>query len=182
MLRGENIMLRALELADAELLYQWENDTNLWHLSNTLTPFSKFTLEQYVMNAHQDIYTIKQLRLMIDLKNAPAEQKSIGSIDLFDYDPGHRRAGIGILIHEDYRKKGYASEALDLMIGYGFSTLKLHQVFCNIGVNNEESLNLFRKKKFVITARKEDWNLTPDGWEDEYFLQLINKNHLGDGS
>jgi len=173
MLQGNKILLRALELADAELLYQWENDTSLWHLSNTLTPFSKFTLEQYVMNAHQDIYTIKQLRLMIDLARDGGGKNTIGSVDLFDFDPGHRRAGIGILIHVDYRGKGYASEALDLMIDYGFKTLKLHQIYCNIGVNNEESLKLFRKKNFKLTATKREWNLTPEGWEDEYFLQLL---------
>jgi diamine N-acetyltransferase len=145
MIKGKKITLRALELADAELLYQWENDMTLWHLSNTLTPFSKFTLEQYILNAHQDIFTIKQLRLMIDLVE---ENKTIGSIDLFDFDPNHRRAGLGILILRDYRGKGYASEALDLMIDYGFQTLKLHQLFCNIGVSNKESLNLFTKKKF----------------------------------
>ena len=90
MIKGDKIFLRAMELSDAELMYQWENDMSIWHLSNTLTPFSKFTLEQYVMNAHQDIYTTKQLRLMIDLIS---ERETIGSIDLFEFDPGHRRAG-----------------------------------------------------------------------------------------
>jgi diamine N-acetyltransferase len=128
------------------------------------------------MNAHQDIFTIKQLRLMIDLLEATEEIKTIGSVDLFDFDPGHRRAGVGILIHKDFRGKGYASEALELMIQYGFNTLKLHQIYCNIGVNNEDSLNLFKKKNFKVIAKKVDWNLTPSGWEDEYFLQLITNN------
>jgi diamine N-acetyltransferase len=171
MIRGEKINLRALELSDAELLYQWENDMSLWHLSNTLTPFSKFTLEQYILNAHQDIYTIKQLRLMIDLAG---EGATIGSIDLFDFDPVHRRAGVGILILKEYRGKGLASEALDMIIKYGFETLNLHQLFCNIGVENEESLKLFTRKDFEITARKKEWVIRNDHWEDEYLLQLIN--------
>jgi len=174
MIKGDNILLRAMELRDAELLYQWENDMSIWHLSNTLTPFSKFTLEQYVMNAHQDIYTIKQLRLMIDLADG---HETIGSIDLFDFDPSHRRAGIGILILKDFRGKGYASEALDLIINYGFNTLKLHQVFCNIGIGNVESQNLFKKKDFNISAVKKEWNHTINGWEDELFLQLINEQN-----
>ena len=68
MLKSKNIELRALEPSDVDLLYQWENNEELWHLSNTVAPFSRFVLEQYVMDSHQDIFTTKQLRLMIDKK------------------------------------------------------------------------------------------------------------------
>ena len=69
MLRGENIVLRALEPSDLELVYQWENNTNIWKVSQTISPFSRHTLSQYLANAHQDIFTAKQLRLMIELNN-----------------------------------------------------------------------------------------------------------------
>ena len=119
MLRSDNLILRAMELEDADILYGWENDMSIWHLSNTLTPFSRFTLEQYVMNAHQDFYTIKHLRMMIDLTDSPQGQKTIGSIDLFEFEPNHMRAGVGILLHKDYRKKGYASEGARQSFGDG---------------------------------------------------------------
>ena len=65
---GEMIQLRALEPSDLKLLYKWENDSSVWSVSGTLMPFSKFVLEEFVNQAHQDIYTNKQLRLMIDLR------------------------------------------------------------------------------------------------------------------
>ncbi len=176
MLRSDNLILRAMEPEDADILYGWENDMSIWHLSNTLTPFSRFTLEQYVMNANQDFYTIKHLRMMIDLTDSPQGQKTIGSIDLFEFEPNHMRAGVGILIHKDYRKKGYASEALDLMIDYAFGTLHLHQLFCNIGTDNPDSLKLFQNKNFIITGRKTDWVRINNKWKDEFLLQLINDN------
>ncbi|RLC22496.1 MAG: N-acetyltransferase, partial [Deltaproteobacteria bacterium] len=80
------MILRALEPTDVDVLFEWENNEKLWHLSNTITPFSRFTMEQYILNAHQDIYTTKQLRLMID-KKEPDGNNPIGSIDLFDFDP-----------------------------------------------------------------------------------------------
>jgi len=86
MLEGKNLILRALEPTDINSLYEWENDQKLWYLSNTIIPFSHFTLEQYILNSHQDIYTTKQLRLMIDSKD-PEQNNPIGSIDLFDFDP-----------------------------------------------------------------------------------------------
>ena len=103
---SKNITLRALEPSDVDLLYKWENDTSIWHLSNTLTPFSRFVLEQYLLNSEKDIFTNKQLRLMIDVIEAAKKVKTIGSIDLFDFDPKNKRAGIGILIIKEEREKG----------------------------------------------------------------------------
>jgi diamine N-acetyltransferase len=173
MLKSKNIELRALEPSDVDLLYQWENNEELWYLSNTLTPFSRFVLEQYVMDSHQDIYTAKQLRLMID-KKTDGKNVTIGSIDLFDFDPVNKRAGIGIMIVEQEQKKGYASEALELMVKYCFRTLHLHQVYCNIAKDNRASFNLFKKHGFEEVGIKKEWLLSGEAWMDEYLLQIIN--------
>ena len=173
MIKGNLVYLRALELSDADLLYDWENDMALWPLSNTLTPFSRFTIEQYVMNAHEDLFSSKQLRLMIDLKDSPGT--SIGAVDLFEFEPAHKRAGIGILILKEYRRQGYGSEAIDLMTGYADRVLNLHQVFCNISAQNPESLSLFEKKGFEKTGVKKDWIWKADHWEDEVLMQKILK-------
>ncbi|MFO8129795.1 MAG: GNAT family protein [Bacteroidales bacterium] len=178
MLSGKNLSLRALEPSDVDLLYKWENDEEVWHLSNTITPFSRFTLEQYIMNSHQDIYTNKQLRLMIDLLEAGSPQKSIGAIDLFDFDPANMRSGIGILIVKEEREKGYASGALDLLIDYAFNRIGLHQLYCNILKGHSMSLDLFRKKNFEVIGIKKEWIRIGDKWEDEYLLQLLHKNFM----
>ncbi len=175
MLNGENLRLRALEPADIDLLYLWENDESIWYLSNTIVPFSRFTLEQYVLNAGQDIFTSKQLRLMID-KNTNEEEKTIGSIDIFDFDPANKRAGIGVLIVEEERNKGYATEALSILLDYCFDVLHLHQVYCNISTDNTTSLNLFKKFNFEVVGVKKDWLSIKDKWVDEYMLQLIKAN------
>jgi diamine N-acetyltransferase len=173
MLKGKNLILRALEPSDVDLLYNWENNEKLWHLGNTVTPFSRFTLEQYILNSHQDIYTTKQLRLMIDKKES-GQNETIGSIDLFDFDPSNKRAGIGILITDNERNKGYASEALELMINYCFNTLQLHQIYCNISADNPASLRLFKKHNFSSAGLKKEWIFVQGRWVDEYIFQLIN--------
>lgn len=173
MLEGKNLILRALEPTDVDVLFEWENDEKLWHLSNTITPFSRFTLEQYILNAHQDIYTTKQLRLMIDKKESD-ESNPIGSIDLFDFDPTNKKAGIGVLIVENERSKGYASEALELLIDYCFTTLQLHQIYCNISADNQASLKLFEKQNFSVVGQKKEWLFIDGKWVDENILQLIN--------
>ena len=168
-LEGDRIKLRALEPEDANLLYQWENDPTLWHLGSTLVPFSKHILKKFTESGN-DIYADKQLRLMICLK----EGQAIGAIDLFDFSPHHQRAGVGILIaNEIDRKNGYGSESLDVLINYAFSTLQLNQLYCNVLLDNEDSLQLFQKKGFSISGTKKNWVKIQGEWKDEYLLQLL---------
>ncbi|NCU44034.1 N-acetyltransferase [Candidatus Saccharibacteria bacterium] len=175
---GKNVLLRAVEPADTERLYLWENDMQIWHLSSTKAPFSKYLMEQYVMNAQQDIYAARQLRLMVDTHHSPEENVTVGCVDLFDFDPANRRAGIGILITEDERGKGYGKEALELMIDYAFNTLNLHQIFCNILENNEQSLKLFKKQGFKTIGLKRDWTQIDGVWQNEFILQLLKKERI----
>ncbi len=170
---GKNIKLRALEHSDLDRLYIWENDPQLWHLSNTFAPFSRYVLEQYILNSHQDIYTIRQLRLMIDWVTAPQVPETVGSIDLFDFDPHHLRAGVGIFIAKAFQNKKLATEALDILKEYCFKTLKLNQLFCNIESDNAISLKLFQNAGFEICGCKKKWNKRNDIWMDEWMLQLL---------
>ncbi len=172
-MKYEKINLRALEPEDLELLYEWENNESYWIISNTVVPFSKFTLKRYLENSHKNIYETGQLRLMIDIID---DKKPIGAIDLFDFDPFHKRAGLGILIaDEKERKKGFATMALKCLISYCFNTLQLHQLYCNILSNNGESIDLFKKLGFIQIGIKKEWINTSDGYLDEYMFQLINK-------
>jgi diamine N-acetyltransferase len=139
-----------------------------------VVPFSKYTLKRYIKNSHKNIYETGQLRLMIDHIN---NNITIGTIDIFDFDPFHKRAGVGILIaKEDYRRKGYASMALKCLINYCFNTLQVHQLYCNILANNSESMDLFKKVGFVESGIKKEWVKTADGFLDEHMFQLINSN------
>jgi diamine N-acetyltransferase len=170
------IVLRALEPEDIDLIYKWENDRTIWHVSNTIAPFSKFVLTKFIENSHLDIYQTHQLRLMIDLKTAE-QTRTIGSIDLFDFEPYHLRAGVGILIGEpEDRGKGYAQVALNELIQYAFNVLQLKQIYCNIGVENKQSLAVFENCGFKKVGVKKSWIKTPKGFTDEYLLQRVNSN------
>ncbi|MCI0523523.1 MAG: GNAT family N-acetyltransferase [Bacteroidales bacterium] len=168
---GDGIRLRAVEPEDLELLYKWENEEDNWKQSNTLVPFSKYILKRYIANSHKSLYETSQLRLMIDV--IPAE-KTIGTIDLFDFDHYHLRAGVGILIADPRdRKKGHGSAALECLIRYAFGTLGLHQLWCNIMEGNEESMKLFLSHGFTLCATRKEWVRADDSFNTEYMLQLI---------
>jgi len=173
-MKYKEISLRALEPEDLELLYEWENNVSYWTISNTTVPFSKYTLKRYLEDSHKNIYETGQVRLMIE--HIP-DNATIGTIDIFDFDPFHKRAGIGILIaNEQYRRKGYASMALKCLIDYCFGILMLHQLYCGIIANNCESIDLFKKLGFVQSGIKKEWIRTSDGYLDEYIFQMISPN------
>ncbi|MHC2990514.1 acetyltransferase [Pontibacter sp. HJ8] len=169
-LQSDHTYLRALEPSDLTFLYTLENDTTVWHVGNTLTPYSRYVLGQYLENAALDIYTIRQLRLVI----CNHSHEAIGAIDLFDFDPLHQRAGIGIVISALYRGKGHAAEALDLLLTYCRQTLHLHQVYCSVTASNHTSLKLFRKAGFEEIGLRKEWLRKSDGsWDDVVEMQLV---------
>lgn len=169
-LSGKKVNLLPLEMEDLDLIYQWENNSEVWEVSHTLVPYSRHTLKQYLANAHEDIYIVKQLRLVIQT----VEGKPVGLIDLFDFDAFHSRVGVGILIASDVdRKKGYAKESLELIIDYVKSHLGLKQLYCNITVDNEASIQLFTSVGFISCGVKKDWIKVKNQWKDEIMFQLV---------
>lgn len=172
-LTGQSIYLRALEPEDLEFLYNIENNEEIWEVSNTQTPYSRFLIRQYLENAQEDIYEAKQLRLAIC---AFGSVEAIGLIDLFDFDPKNKRAGIGIVIaQKEKRGKGVGKEALELLVNYAFQQLQLHQLYANIGSENEISLKLFTTFGFQKIGVKKDWNFTQGRFQDEVMFQLVIK-------
>ncbi len=171
-LENQNLKLRALEPEDLDVLYLWENDTSLWEYSSTITPFSRHILATYIANSHQSIYEVKQVRFIIELIG---EKQAIGTIDLYDFEPTHMRAGVGILIDGKYQRKGYANQALELLIDYTFSVLMLKQLHAIIPVKNTASYHLFKKRGFESAGVLKEWNNTAHGFQDVYMMQLLNK-------
>jgi diamine N-acetyltransferase len=166
---NDQIKLRALEPDDVELLYRWENDPGTWKVSNTHAPLSKYMLASYIKTSDRDIWESKELRLIIE----NADGHPVGTVELFDFDPYHSRAGIGIMIFEtEERRKGLATKALQLIMDYAFNELGIYQLYANVAESNQPSLELFKKLGFELTGTKTNWLKIPgSGWENELLFQ-----------
>ncbi|MDR1898303.1 MAG: GNAT family N-acetyltransferase [Prevotellaceae bacterium] len=171
-LENPTVKLRAVEPADVELLYLWENDPETWVAGESIAPCSRFELEKYVLS-EGDIFANRQLRLMID-DNRSETPATVGAVDLFDFNPAHNRAGVGILIYSRlHRQKGYATAALEILIEYASTALNLHLLYCNIRADNKPSLDCFKKAGFEVCGVKKSWNSSPNGRVDEIMMQLL---------
>lgn len=172
LLLNNHLRLRAPEPEDLELFYRWENDTSLWQHGPTITPISRFVLREYLQNCDKNIYTTGQLRLMIETHSSPST--TIGTIDLFDFDPYNNRIFLGMLIDKAYQHQGYGQEALALTIHYCFAHLHLHQLCVHIPISNHPCIALYRKNGFTDSGLLKDWIRREKGYEDVHLMQLIN--------
>ncbi|SFQ66140.1 GNAT family N-acetyltransferase [Hymenobacter arizonensis] len=164
------LYLRALEPEDLDFLFSLENDPDIWGVSDTMGPVSKHALREYLTHATADFYVVRQLRLVVttEISSAP-----VGVVDLFEYDPLHQRAGIGITILASHRRHGYARQALELLKVHARQVLRLHQVYATVGAGNGPSLRLFRAAGFRRVGTRHQWLRTPSGWDDAVEWQCL---------
>jgi diamine N-acetyltransferase len=101
-------------------------------------------------------------------------EKVVGVVELFNYDAADMRAEVGLFIEETSRGKGYGKAALVLLLQYCKETLRLHQVVCDVTVDNAASLHLFESLGFSRCGILKEWTATPDGWMDAVRMQVLS--------
>ena len=173
LLENNHIHLRAPEPEDLDTLFRWENDTSLWEYGSSVAPYSRFALKQYLIDTKHDIYSERQLRLMVESNKS---REVVGAVDLYDFDPFHRRAGVGILIDNKYRKQGYGLMTLELLEEYAFKFLKLKQLYALIPETNIGSVELFAKAQYTDAGKLQEWLWKEDNFENALLVQKININ------
>lgn len=170
LLQKDGYLLRAPEPEDLACMMQFENTPSLWEVSNITGPYSRFYLKQYIESTKNDLYADNQLRLMLETP----DKQVVGIVDLFNFEPFHNRAEVGIVIAESHRKKGLGQLALNLLIEHAFKFLGIHQLYAHIDTTNEGSLHLFKKCGFTECGCLKDWMRTGKTYRDVVILQLLN--------
>ena len=165
----DKISLRALEPSDIEVLLKVENDDRYWKYANRTEPYSRNLLQKYIEQQKQDIFEVRQKRFAISLETIDI----LGFIDIFDFEPIHRRAGIGIFILEKYRGIGIGKKSVTLIGEYAKKNLNLNCIYANIAKENISSINLFESCGFIKIGLKREWNFYENSFHGEYLYQRI---------
>ena len=144
LLSGEKIVLRSVDFSDVDTILLWENSSAEPLYGVYDEQYTREDVAQFVENQQRySIAETEQLRLMI----CSHEGERLGCIDLTEYDG--RKAFVSILIFDLHnRRKGFAENALHLMIDYAKS-LGLQTLYANILPENLPSISLFEKVGFV---------------------------------
>ena len=151
-LQNQEITLRAPEPEDIDVMLAFENDEELWDMGNTTAPYSRYQLKKYISENQNDLYADHQLRLLIETQS----KQIAGIIDLFQFDPRHNRAEVGIVIHPSFRRLG------------------IHQIYAYIRKDNITCIQLFQKCGYFICGELKEWLYTGNGYKDVCIVQKIN--------
>lgn len=157
-MRDTNIRLRPLEPEDIDFLYEWENDSRFWAFSDTVFPYSRYALKQFVAaSGEENLLLNRQMRFVVEAV-IEGERHRIGMADLFDIDLINGRAAIGFLIIPRFQRMGFAEKALELLERYASHQLNLHQIYAYIREDNAPCLAMFVKKEYERHALLKDWS------------------------
>ena len=174
LITGGRINLRKVIESDVNNNYfRWMNDAEVTRfLENGVQRYSIDALHEYVKEKNKDS---SNYFLAIIARDG---NQHIGNIKLGPINWVHRHGDIGIIIGEKEQwGKGYATEAISLVVKYAFENLKLHKITAGCTELNLGSMKAFQKNGFEIEGiRKKQFF-----WEGRYInsilLGLINSNY-----
>lgn len=170
LLERNGYRLRAPEPEDLGVMMRFENTPSLWEVSTPTGPYSRFYLKQYIEENRNDLYADRQLRLMLETP----DHEVAGIIDLFNFDPFHSRAELGMVVAEEFRGQGIGRLGLQMIKDYAFGYLGLHQLYVFIDESNHTCLALFDKYGFQRVGCMKDWMRSGAVYRDVVILQCIN--------
>lgn len=167
---GDNIFLSPLNMDDYEIYTQWINDLSTSvYLGNSSSLYSMYSEREALEGMVKSGY-----HFAIILKNG---EKLLGNCSLFDLKPVHRSAELGIFIGAaEYRGKGYGTEALELLVGYGFRILNLNNIMLKVFPFNARAIRSYQKAGFRQFGRRTQAFFLNGRYFDEIFMEVLAKD------
>ena len=144
-IRGERCTLRSVAAEDIDTMLVWENDPEVREFGDAEKIFTRSDMAEFVRNQRCGLAANGQQRLMII---AP-DGRTVGAIDLFDFDGRQAMVGILVYAHAD-RRRGYGSDALRTIGGYARDA-GVAMLYADVAATNTASLRLFASCGFVRT-------------------------------
>lgn len=169
---SEQVRLRALRKEDAKLLYEWIIDRELVILNSPYHPVSETDHEAWVermMNKSSDlvIFVIEEVKC----------STSIGTCQLLNINWRYRSAELQIRIGDpSHHGKGYGSEAVQLLIEFGFKDLNLHRIYLHVFATNNRAIRAYEKCGFCREGILKEAAFIDGEWVDVIIMGLIRSN------
>ena len=166
---GERVYLSPINPDDYEIYTKWLNDPEVTQYYPSPTPVfglpgAKKVFDDRAANGHN--FAIVRLE----------DNALIGYADLHDVNTIGRAAFLGIFIGEaENRGCGYGTEALRLLLDYGFDTLNLHSVSLSMVADNEQAIACYRKLGFKEYGRRRECMFKNGKYMDYIYMDILDR-------
>lgn len=171
-LYSERLILRKIKPETLERLFSRGNDAEIM---STLCLDSQQELEDERRKFREGIATYNRSFVWFKLLER-GTSVHIGAIGYHIWYTDHDRAEIGYALKDDqYKNKGYMTEAIAVVLEYGFNEMNLHRVEAFVGPNNTPSLQLMKRFGFVQEGHLREHYLRKGVYEDSLVFSRIAK-------
>ncbi len=144
--QGEAVKLRAVEPSDADYFYSWQHDSERTRFLDLLPPPSSraahtlWAEERSKREMKDDTF-----QWMVETLDGEV----VGSIATHSCNPRVGTFSYGLDIEAAQRRKGYASETINLILAYYFEEMRYQKVTVAVQSNNAASIKLHQHLGFV---------------------------------
>lgn len=160
-------ILRAIEPEDLDVMYLIENDLSLWQYGSTSSPFSHFTLKEYIVNSNNDIFIDHQIRFAITSGGT-----TVGFLDITNFVPLHHRAEVGIVLCTEAQHQGLAGKALLEAEAYA-RHCQIHSLHAVVSSHNEQAQRLFERASYKKISVLKEWLFENGTYTDAILYQKL---------
>lgn len=148
---GERVRLRGVEESDLDKFVIWLNDSEVRDNLLIYWPMTSWQEREWFEGVKK--LPIAEKPLVIDVKTEEGWQL-IGNCGFHKFDWQARSGEIGIFIGDKaYWNKGYGSEALNLLLQFGFNRLNLNKIYLEVFETNPRAKRVYEKAGFVEEGR-----------------------------
>ncbi|MBD0287699.1 MAG: GNAT family N-acetyltransferase [Flavisolibacter sp.] len=148
-LTTKRLTLRRVEVSDVNEVFFLRSDQSVMQYIDRAPAQSADEALQWIKHIHELERSSDAVTWAISLKE---NLKLIGTICFWNIAKEHYRAEIGYVLHPYHQGKGLMQEAFEVVLDYGFRTLKLHSVEANVNPGNQASIKLLERNGFIREA------------------------------
>lgn len=172
-LETERLLLRRLTNDDfEEVIALRGNPETMKFIPRPLVKTKEDALEHLRM-MEEKIVNNTGINWGITIKGNP---KIIGIIGHYKIQPENHRSEIGYMMLPEFNGKGYMSEAIKVVLAYGFDQLNLHSIEAVIDPDNVASEKILQKIGFVKEAHILENELWDGKFWDSVIYSLLKRN------
>lgn len=167
---GERVRLRATLDADRPALAAALMDPAIRITqSRTAAPMSETAAREMIAEWSAN----KGVDVGFSIETLGESPELVGHTGLFGIDAKDRSGTVGIMLLRAHLGRGYGTDALRLLVGYGFRELGLHRIDLDVYGYNVRAIASYRKVGFVEEGRQREAIRHDGQWHDNVLMAIL---------